>query len=97
MIIAIDYDKTFTADVFLFRNFIVAAQLRCHTIICVTGRKVPIDFSRDPALPLGVVIIYAGDEEKRKAAEKADYKVDIWIDDTPETIGQCVKLQWDNP
>jgi hypothetical protein len=96
MIIAIDYDFTFTNDVELFSRFIAVAQLRGHTVICVTGRTEPPDLTREVQFPPGVKTICAGAMEKRKAAENAGYKVDIWIDDMPETIGQCVQLQLDN-
>ena len=39
MTIAIDFDKTFTADPELWLSFIRSASLRGHEIICATYRK----------------------------------------------------------
>ena len=86
MIISLDYDRTFTADPDLWRRFISDAERCGHTVVCVTGRKVKPDFSREPRLPDSVAIVLAGDEWKRHAAARAGYPVDVWIDDMPEMI-----------
>ena len=85
LIIAIDYDFTFTADVVLFTEFIFSAQKAGHTVVCVTSRYRPPE-SPEPFLPAGVEIICARGLSKEDAARSAGYKVDIWIDDMPRTI-----------
>jgi len=95
LVIAIDYDFTYTADKFLFDVFIEHCHDRGHKVICVTGRDKPPCKDREVQFIDEIEIICAGDMEKKKAAMKAGYKVDIWIDDMPETIGPCVKLNWD--
>lgn len=86
MIIAIDYDKTWTADPDLWQQFCELAEARNHTTVMVTGRKAWSDDMARSGLPRGMQIIYAGDEFKQRAAEKAGVKVDVWIDDMPGTI-----------
>lgn len=48
LILGLDYDHTFTADPDLWRQFISDAQRRGHTVVCVTARREPPDFSREP-------------------------------------------------
>ena len=93
--IAIDYDATFTADPLLWRQFISDAQRRGHVVICVTARRTPPDFDREPRLPESVRVICAGDEFKRDAAAKAGHAVNIWIDDMPGMIEPCRILNFD--
>lgn len=98
LLIALDYDATYTADPRLWSMFTTCAQSLGHAVICVTGRSQPIDFRHDPPLPQGMPIVYAGSAYKRKAAERAGHQVDIWIDDMPEMIGESRILKfggWD--
>lgn len=95
MIIAIDYDHTYTADPNLWEIFFRIAKLSGHQVICVTGRNCwSLDMQLNP-LPHNMPIVYSGKELKEKAALKAGYKVDIWIDDMPGTI-QETKILTDN-
>ena len=88
MIIALDYDGTYTADPVLWRVVCMAAVERGHAVVCVTGRSVAIDFDHDPPLPNGVAVVLAGTYPcKRMAAEAAGYHVSVWIDDMPEMVG----------
>lgn len=82
----LDYDQTFTADPELWRQFIAAAEIRGHIVVCVTARRVSPDFSREPRLPASVAIVCSGSDYKRNAAAKAGYPVNIWIDDMPGMI-----------
>ncbi|MEY5060275.1 MAG: hypothetical protein RIS45_196 [Planctomycetota bacterium] len=84
--ISIDYDHTFTAAPEKWSRFIGDARRNGHTVVCVTGRREPPDFTRDPPLPYNVPIVCAGPEFKRHAAARAGYHVNIWIDDMPEMI-----------
>lgn len=90
MLIAIDYDDTITLDRAFWSQFIDMAIDSGHQIIIATGRKVS-----EPVMMPGVEVVYAGDELKRVACERAGYQVDIWIDDEPGHIEPCRKLQWD--
>lgn len=87
MIIGLDYDDTFTADPDLWRQFVSAAQARGHLVVCVTARRAPPDFSREPRLPGSVPIVCTGGQPyKKHAAAKAGYHVNVWIDDMPGVI-----------
>lgn len=89
MIIAIDFDKTFTEDPQLWLSFIHNASLRGHEIICATSRK---EYSNDMnrhGWPIQYPIVYCWGQFKEHACAKAGYKVDIWIDDIPGMIQDC--------
>ena len=95
MIIAIDYDDTFTRDTLLWRNFIELAQKLGHEVVCITNRRnPPVQGTGEDLLPEEVQVICADDRFKKVAALQAGYQVDIWIDDNPGSIGQSNKLQW---
>ena len=78
MLIALDYDKTYTADPVLWDDFIKSAQNRGHEVKIVTMR-----YPREPIDAAPADVIYTS----RKA--KASYvKADIWIDDRPQWVYQ---------
>lgn len=95
LIFGLDYDNTFTADPPLWRQFISDAERRGHTVVCVTARRAPPDFSREPALPQSVRVICSGPDYKRDAAQRAGYSVNIWIDDMPGVIEPSRILNFD--
>ena len=78
MIIALDYDKTYTADPAMWSDFIQLAQDYGHEVKIVTMRY-PHEIIDSP--PLAVVYT------SRKAKGTA-FKADIWIDDSPAWIFQ---------
>ena len=86
LVIAIDYDDTYTADPMLWARFIGDAVRAGHTVVCVTARREPPDFTREPPLPYNLPIVCAGQQYKKHAAAKAGYNVNIWIDDIPGLI-----------
>jgi hypothetical protein len=93
MTIAIDYDGTFAADPEMFWPIITIMKAKGHQVVIVTGRSE--DFGHEIKQAVGniVPIVFAGMQWKRKAAEAAGYKVNIWIDDNPEYIdAQKVEL-----
>lgn len=88
MIVAIDYDNTYTAAPDLFNEIIRLFQEAGHTVVCVTGRP---EIMGQPVLDsIGklVPVVFAGQQWKREAAEKRGYKVNVWIDDMPEMIAK---------
>lgn len=87
MIIAIDYDNTYTADPNLWNNFITTALGVGHTVICVTARPDTMGQSVLDSVGKLVPVLFAGGDWKREYALKHGYKVNVWIDDMPEYIG----------
>lgn len=90
MIIAIDYDGTWTADPDLWAAFSRSAQARGHEVWCITARS-PAMMAEVFAVAgavLGADRCLAADREpKARAFERLTGRtVDIWIDDTPEMI-----------
>jgi hypothetical protein len=78
MLIALDYDKTYTADPALWDNFVQSAQNRGHTVKIVTMRR-PDEFIVD----VPVEIVYTS-----RKAKAAFVSADIWIDDSPQWVYQ---------
>lgn len=88
MLIAIDYDNTWTRAPGFWAIFAGNCRTQGHQLICVTGR------SPSQPVPLQMPVVYAHNEFKRTAAERAGYKVDIWIDDMPGVIEDARILSW---
>ena len=76
MIIALDYDKTYTADPTLWNGFIFAAKARKHDVKIVTMRYPSEIITAPPA-----EVVYTSRKAKRKF-----FAADIWIDDSPQWI-----------
>lgn len=90
MIIAIDYDGTFSADVEGWTEVIKLMQARGHKIVCVTGRTDEGEFGKPVHRDINglIPIVFAGNVWKNVAAEKAGWKVNVWIDDNPSYISK---------
>jgi hypothetical protein len=93
ILIALDFDRTFTADRSLWKAFIVGAVRVGHRVICVTTAQ---DNGKQRSLlqqsfaevhPLLHAILFTGGQPKRKFALLMGHRVDIWIDDVPEVVG----------
>jgi hydroxymethylpyrimidine pyrophosphatase-like HAD family hydrolase len=89
MLIALDWDDTYTANKPLWNDFIQMCIDRGVKVIIVTGR--PDHENHRVATPFNLPVVYAGNELKEKAALRDGYKVNIWIDDMPGMI-QNVKI-----
>lgn len=92
MIVAIDYDGTYAAAPDIFNEIIKLFKDNGHTVICVTARP---EIMGQPVLDsIGklVPVIFAGAEWKREAALRRGYKVDVWIDDSPDMIAKQVLI-----
>lgn len=83
MIVAIDYDLTYTRDPHTFDAIIGLLKAAGHTVICATYRSESSLQVVHNSIGKLCPVISAGTEWKR---EKAGYKVDIWIDDMPSSI-----------
>jgi hypothetical protein len=86
MLIAIDYDDTYTRDPEWWSAVIGFGVKRGHRFVCVTGRNEPPDPIREPPLPSGVPVVCSAGKLKDPAARRAGFHVDVWIDDMPGLI-----------
>lgn len=90
MNIALDYDNTFTLDPESWIAFIKLMQVHNHTVYCVTNRlgshKEQSEEVRKHLRHI-IPIIFAGNFSKREAVDFAKIKIDVWIDDSPWSIG----------
>src|SRR5687768_9714104 len=87
MLIALDYDGTYTADPGLWHPFIAASRARGHRIFVVTMRF-PSE-GREVEQRLGPHvdrIIFTAREAKRRHLQRLGHDVDVWIDNHPEYI-----------
>lgn len=78
MIIALDYDKTYTADRDLWEAFIKNAVNNGHKVICITMR-----YPEETIVLWSMPIHYTSRKAKKIWADQNGIKVDIWIDDNP--------------
>jgi hypothetical protein len=78
MFIALDYDKTYTADPALWDAFVQSAQNRGHTVKIVTMRTPDETINGAP-----VEVVYTS-----RKAKATVVSADIWIDDSPQWVYQ---------
>lgn len=91
MRLAVDFDNTWTADPALFAGFIALAVARGHQVCVVTGRANTEEDRQTVRqfVPREIPVYYTGGAMKRWYMEQqAELKVNVWIDDSPETIGR---------
>jgi len=77
MFLALDYDKTYTADPAMWDEFIQLAQGHGHEVKIVTMRY------PHEAIDVSVDVVYTSRKAKASAVN-----ADIWIDDSPAWIFQ---------
>lgn len=89
MIIALDYDNTYTRDKFFWDDFIDNAWRHGHSVYIVTsrGEDTPVDYQYD-FNRMQVEIIYCNYRAKKQVTDNLGVKIDIWVDDDPEYIGK---------
>lgn len=90
VIIGLDFDNCYIMDCDLWENFIKQAVSRGHKVYCITGRTNNSMNREEMAkyLPIDLPIIFCNHLLKRAEALRQGIKVDIWIDDLPEVIGE---------
>jgi len=86
MIIAIDYDGTYSADPITFNEVIKLFLGAGHTVICVTARPEVMGAEVLASIGKFVPVVFANGEWKAEAAKKQGYNVSICIDDMPGLI-----------
>ena len=96
MTISIDFDRTFAADPQMWGEFAKKAVADGNTVVMVSRREdTPEDRQTvtetlgDYASAFSEVLLVGTDTLKADAAEAAGIKVDVWVDDSPQTIKQA--------
>lgn len=90
MVIALDYDNTYTEDPELWDTWIEHAKSRGHVVVCVTYRRAH-DTVEHPMR--GIEVFYTGGIDKAPFMRDSGLSVDVWIDDWPELIGRT-RPEW---
>ena len=87
MLIALDYDETYTLDSEFWDLVISAATRRGHAVIVATMRHEHegAEIKQDLADKVEA-IIFTGRKAKIKFVEKAGYYPSVWIDDSPHWL-----------
>jgi hypothetical protein len=101
MNIGLDFDLTFTADEPFWRQFIANAHVAGHSVWIVTCRR-DCDENREEVFGAEITNFpssiaprtglktyrhkFTSGSPKRWFMDKQGIKIDIWIDDQPETI-----------
>jgi hypothetical protein len=86
MLIALDYDDTYTRDPVLWLDFVHKAQARGHTVICATMRYQHETLSMCVKLQSAVEIICTSRQAKQPYLHAQGLFPDIWIDDSPHWL-----------
>lgn len=91
LVIAIDFDDTFTADPVLWADFISQALLRGHRVYCVTARRDDEENLEQlqetfATYDLSIPIVFCNMGSKLWTMEQRGVKVNIWIDDAPHSL-----------
>jgi hypothetical protein len=91
--ISIDFDRTFSADPELWGQFAREAVSQGNVVVMITRREdTPEDRAKiEETLgeyfdAFSMIVLAGGSRQKEEAASEAGIKVDIWIDDSPQTI-----------
>lgn len=88
LIIAIDYDDTFTTDPLMWRTCIEIMQLAGHRVVCVSARRDTFEHRQIlvNALPENVAVYLSYDAPKRMYCLSKGIEPDIWIEDRPYAV-----------
>ena len=87
MIIALDYDETFTRDPVTWMAVMKILRERGHTVIGVTMRYVRESLDMHPGYAeICDTIYFTARSAKRDFLGDLGVIVDVWIDDAPEFI-----------
>jgi HK97 family phage portal protein len=91
MTVSIDFDRTFAADPALWGEFARQAVADGNTVVMISrrpesDREEVISSLGDYAESFSQVLLVGGDTLKADAAATAGIDVDVWVDDSPQTI-----------
>jgi HK97 family phage portal protein len=91
MTISVDFDRTFAADPQLWGEFARQSVADGNTVVMIsrrpeTDREEVMGTLGDYADAFSQVLLVGGDTLKADAAQSAGIDVDVWVDDSPQTI-----------
>lgn len=93
MTISIDFDRTFSADPKMWGEFAMQCDAAGNTVVMISRREdTPknkqeiMDAIGEHAHAFSKIMLIGADMLKADAAAAAGIKVNIWIDDAPETV-----------
>ena len=92
MTISIDFDRTFAADPALWGEFAEDAAENGNTVVMVSRRPDTSENQQIVRETLGEwagyfsQVLLVGDRMKDEAAKEAGVNVDVWVDDSPQTV-----------
>lgn len=93
MTVSIDFDRTFAADPQLWGEFARKAVADGNTVVMISrrpdtpeDRQTVTETLGDYAEAFSQIMLVGGDTLKADAADAAGVKVDVWVDDSPQTI-----------
>lgn len=89
MIIAIDYDDTYTRDPMMWNDILQNMQDHGHLVYGVTGRAYQDDGMDDlhsQYCELTSDVYFTNGKAKRQFMADQGIHIDVWIDDSPEFI-----------
>jgi hypothetical protein len=95
MIIALDYDGTFTEDPALWERFIFTAEMRDHRIVAVTMRYQSEGIDPKFLSFIGEEnVFFTGRMAKKPFMANLGIHPSIWIDDHPQSVFMDAETIW---
>ena len=96
--ISMDFDRTFAADPQLWGEFARKAVADGNTVVMISrrpesDREQVMSTLGDYADAFSQVLLVGGDTLKADAADAAGINVDVWVDDSPQTITDAAAPQ----
>lgn len=86
MLIALDYDETYTNDPVLWLTFIESLRSRNHDVVVVTMRFESEGHDMDPRLKQLCHVIFTGRRAKHPFCAQLGVYPSVWIDDCPHFV-----------
>lgn len=86
MIIALDYDDTYTLDPEFWDYFILSALRKNYTVLCVTMRYPHEGAEVEKQIGKYCKVIYTCRKAKQPYLADLSIFPDVWIDDRPDWI-----------
>jgi Tat protein secretion system quality control protein TatD with DNase activity len=90
MRIAIDFDETYSADPEFFAKFVALARKHNHQPCIVSCRRATVENHELVTSTVGdeisILVVFTDLQPKRVVMEELGLPVDIWIDDSPDSV-----------